>query len=161
MHKNRTLKLMMLAIAMLTILSLPTRTSAQEPTPSASAATPTSKPTPTATPSDEEIKRVAVRALDKLEETQKASKAKDSVISEQDKALAESEEGKKAATQAAINFRDAYEQQKEATAIAKDGWKAEQDRVRQLEKKVRGSNNRTKWMAVGAAAAVIATYLLK
>ena len=159
MHRNWTIKLTLLAIATFAILSFSTATSAFGQSPSGSDATSTSKPTPT--PSDDEIRRVAVRALDKVEALRKSNEAKDEVISEQDKLLAESEKGRKQATDAAVNFREAFERQKEATDLAKEGWKADQERVRQLEKKVRGSNNRTKWMAIGAAAAIITTILIK
>lgn len=154
---------MLLAVLMLTMAILTSATNgyAQGQTPSASDATSTSNGVTKPTPSDAEIKKVLSRTLDKLEATQKASAAKDEVIVEQDRALAESETGKKAATEAARNFKEAYEKQTEATRIAKEGWDASEKRVRDLEKKVRGSNNRVKWMALGAAAAVVATILIK
>lgn len=158
-HSYKTRLIMLAAIILGIVISLATSSYAQEPTTSASGATSTSKSDQT--PSDNEIKKTLVRSLDKLEATQKASAEKDKVISAQDALIKESEAGKEAATKAAINFKEAFEKQKEATEVAKEGWMAEQKRVRELEKKVRSGSNRTKWILVGAAAAIAATILIK
>lgn len=113
------------------------------------------------TPSDLEIKKVTVRALDKVEALQEENKAKDELINEQDKALDEAVESKDHYKKSSEFYKKSYEYQSEATITAEKGWKLEEERSRKLEKDLRKSRNRTKIAAiVGAAAGAIAAILI-
>lgn len=138
-----------------------TRSYAQGQTPSESVATPISSPTPSATPSDTEIKKTLVRSLDKIEENQNVDKAKDDVIAKQDELIRKLEDVNALANKETLSLRDALTKQTEAKDAALFGWNADEKRVKQLESKLRKSDNRLKWMAAGGIITVVATILLK
>ena len=132
---------------------------AQEPTPSPSGAT---------KPSDTEIKRVLVRALDKVEAQNDEIKAKDAVIVSKDEVIAEQDKAHTKTLNAAELYRqaaeankDAFLQQQKATISAEEGWKRENQRVRDLEKKLKNSRTVTKFAVVAGIAAAVTLYLLK
>lgn len=166
MRTSRLKKLQMLGLGVLLMVIFQVMPSfAQGQTPSGSAATSTNKaapsPTPPLTPSDIEIRKTLVRALDKVEAQNEAIKAKDGVIDAQEEAIKSAEKAVELrAQEAAANLR-AYNTERDAHAVTKEGWKAEEKRTRELEKKVRNSSSRTKWIALGAIAAVVTTVLLK
>jgi methionyl-tRNA formyltransferase len=102
-----------------------------------------------------------VRALDKIEAKNKADEAKDAVIAEQDKALAECSEAGDLRKTESEHLRNALTKQTEATDSALSGWKQDEKRVKELEKKLRKSDNKLKWFAAGGITAVVLTILLK
>lgn len=91
----------------------------------------------------------------------KIIEAKDAVIATQDVALVQSEEAKEAYKKALTATESALKKQVSATEMAELGWKASEDRVRQLEKSLRKSDGKLKWIAVGAAAAATAIIVLQ
>lgn len=99
--------------------------------------------------------------MDRVEAQAEEIKAKDEVIAEQDKAQSECEEAKeayKAADEAGIK---ALAKERESKRELSEAFKRSEERVRLLEKKNRGANERVKWMALGGAAALILTIILK
>jgi hypothetical protein len=155
MLKNFKIKLMVLAALTFLTISFPaTQTYAQEQTPSESAATSTDKP------SDKEIKKTFVRALDKIEADKKVSDAKDALIGDLEKGLGQSDTAKEFYKKEADANRDAYLKQKDATDVANEMYKAEESRTRKLERKLYWSNMRTRVALIGGVAAAIGTYLL-
>lgn len=156
MLKNWTRKTLLLAVATFAMLTFQVTTSfAQGQSPSASDATAKSKT------SDSEVKKTLVRALDKIEAQNNLLKAKDDVIAAQDKALTEAEEAKEGYKKAYEKADFAVKKQSEATQIAEEGWKQSEKRIRELEQKYRKSDNKVKWIAVGAVAALVTVVLLK
>jgi ferric-dicitrate binding protein FerR (iron transport regulator) len=137
-----------------------TLTSAQEQSPSASAATSTESPT-SCINAKNEIKKALIRALDTIDEKNKVIAAQDEVTATQDTALSQAIEAKDAYKKADQLHSEAYIKEKEATKAAEDGWADSEKRARQLEKQLRKSDNRVKWMAVGAVAAVVATIFIQ
>lgn len=127
--------------------------SAQEQSPSASAATSTNH--------DIELRKAFIRALDTIESKNEVIKSKDEVIAAQESLQAETEKAKEAYKKAFDKSDEAYDTQKKATLAAENGWKDSEARVRQLEKQLHKSDNKLKWMAVGATAAVIATIFIQ
>jgi 23S rRNA pseudoU1915 N3-methylase RlmH len=128
--------------------------SANAQTSSESAATTTNKP------SDTEIKKTLDRALDKVEDQQKALTAKDEVIQSQDEALAEAEKGKEQRKAEAEALRRALESQTKATEMALEGWKRDEARVKELENKLRKRGGTTTRFAIIAGIAAGVTLLL-
>ena len=150
--------ILVLSLFLTTTLLSTANTSAQEQTNSASAATKTSNPE---VPSDLELRKTLARALDKVETQQRALWAKDEVIAAQEEENKELTTSRDTAIKAAELYKSALETQKEATAAAKAGWKADEERVKELEKKLRKSDNKVKWFAAGAIAAGVAAFLLR
>jgi phage protein D len=122
---------------------------------------PAATPAPTATPSDLEIKKTLVRALDKIDSLNAEGKAKDEVAAGQDKALAESEIGKEEAKKEADSLRSALASETSAKFAAEQGWKADEERVKKLEKQLRNSHTKTKWAVAAGIASAVTLYLLK
>lgn len=156
MQKKSKLKLIMpVLLAGMILLFGTTPTSAQEAAPSASPAIPISKP------SADEIARTLSRALDKLEKTQEASKAKDAVIEEQEKALEEERKAKELYKSASGINADAANIFKLKAETAEEAWKREEKYSRSLEKKLKSSNTKTKLAVIAGIAAAATLYLLK
>jgi hypothetical protein len=134
-----------------------TQSYAQEPTKPESAATPTASHTP----SNDEIKRTLVRAIDTVNAQKEQVSSLKEVITQQDLALRDAQKAAELYKKASELNAESANKYKTGMESATEAWKREEKRTRDLEKKLRGQQTKTRFAVVAGVAAAVTIFLLK